>query len=137
MRGCRQLELVRSSAQDPLVQEVASLTAELQEARKQAESARIAAGAAASEAKVARTGAQWAKDRMAQLERFALRHLSRRKARLSGCQHRLGRPLDVLWKTRGGTWASMSLGFGQQASACTAHVQAGCHGQSFYRHHMR
>ena len=95
--GCRQLELVQSTAQDPLVEEVASLTAELQEARKQAESARIAAGAAASEAKVARTGAQWAKDRVARLERYALRKLACRKARLSGCQHTVGRHLDVLW----------------------------------------
>ena len=90
MLGRRQLELVQSSAQDPLVEEVASLTAELQEARKQAEVARIAAGAAASEAKVARTGAQWANDRVARLERFASTSLLYRKAGLHGCQHRWG-----------------------------------------------
>lgn len=65
----RELELVRSSTQEPLVNEVASLTAQLEEARKQAGSARLAASTAASEAKLARTGAHWAEERVARLER--------------------------------------------------------------------
>ncbi len=65
----RELNIVRSSTEEPLVLELASITAQLAEARNQAEQANAAASEAAAEVKLAQLGCQWAEDRLAEMEK--------------------------------------------------------------------
>ena len=60
---------MRSSTEEPLVSELASMTVQLTEARNRADQANAAASEAASEAKLARLGCQWAEDRLVETER--------------------------------------------------------------------
>lgn len=63
---------MRSNTEEPLVLELASMTAQLAEARSQAEQASAAASEAASETRLAKLGCQWAEDRLAEMERWPL-----------------------------------------------------------------
>lgn len=65
----RELEIVRSSTEEPLISELASMATQLSEARGQSEEARTAASDAVSEARLAKLATQWAEDRLAKLER--------------------------------------------------------------------
>ena len=65
---CRELEIVRSSTEEPLILELTSTAAQLADARQQAEEAAAEANAATSEARLARLERQWAEDRLANIE---------------------------------------------------------------------
>ena len=66
----RELSIVRSNTEEPLVSELAAMTAQLAEARSRAEQANAAASEASSEARLAKLGCQWAEDRLAEMERY-------------------------------------------------------------------
>lgn len=60
---------MRSSTEEPLISELAMITAQLSESRAQTEEAKVAASDAASESRLAKLASQWAEDRLAKLER--------------------------------------------------------------------
>lgn len=66
------MELAKAATPEPLLAEVASLSAQLQEARREEEEARTAAAVAASQARLVKSQAKWAEERVAQLERYRL-----------------------------------------------------------------
>ena len=68
----RELDLARAQSQEPLIEEVATLTRQLNEARMTIEESQAAAQQAVAEARLARSNSQWAVDSVAALERCGM-----------------------------------------------------------------
>ena len=72
----RELDLARAQSQEPLIEEVATLTRQLNEARTTIEESQAAAQQAVAEARLARSNSQWAVDSVAALERCGMPSLT-------------------------------------------------------------
>ena len=68
-KSCRELDLARAQSQEPLIEEVASLTKQLSDARTALEESHAAALQASADARLARSNSQWAVDSVTTLER--------------------------------------------------------------------